>query len=56
MINKNAEPPGTVFPQIAESYRGLGRSSGGDVGGAGVQSLLSGVYAGVSCLLFSPDS
>ena len=25
----------------------LGRSSGGAVGGAGVQSLLSGVYAGV---------
>ena len=29
----------------------LGRSSGGAVGGAGVQSLLSGVYAGVFFLL-----
>ena len=31
----------------------LGRSSGGAVGGGGVQSLLSGVYAGHGQVLFS---
>ena len=30
----------------------LGRSSGGAVGGAGVQSLLSGVYAGVILFVY----